>query len=107
MILLGGVMRRVFMAQRLAAVAAVYPFTVSGRSRLRPPEVTFAKDVAPIVYANCAYCHRPGEVAPFSLLTYKDARPWARAIKQQVVQRQMPPWNADPHYGELPRTLAA
>ena len=71
-------------------------------------EVTFAKDVAPIVYAQCAYCHRPGEVAPFSLLTYKDARPWARAIRQAVATRQMPPWNADPHFGDFrdPRRLS-
>ena len=58
-------------------------------------EVTFAKDVAPILYKNCTYCHRPGEVAPFSLMSYKDARPWGRAIKNAVTKRAMPPWNAD------------
>jgi len=63
-------------------------------------EITFSKDVAPIVYENCVYCHRPGEAAPFSLLSYKDARPWARAMRQAVVQRQMPPWMADSHYGQ-------
>ena len=68
----------------LAAVA--FPLTVAGpRAQTNASEdVTFAKDVAPIVYENCVYCHRPGEVAPFSLLTYKDARPWARSIKQKV-----------------------
>ena len=66
-----------------------------------PREVTFAKDVAPIVYENCVYCHRPGEVAPFSMLSYKDARPWARSIKQRVLNGQMPPWKADPHYGSF------
>src|SRR5712691_7542525 len=64
-------------------------------------DVTFSKDVAPIAYANCVYCHRPGEIAPFSLLSYKDARPWAKAIKQAVLQRKMPPWLADPHYGDF------
>jgi hypothetical protein len=63
------------------------------------PEVTFARDVAPILYGKCVTCHRKGEVAPMSLLTYEDARPWARAIKEKVVQRQMPPWFADPKYG--------
>ncbi|HKV39116.1 MAG TPA: cytochrome c, partial [Blastocatellia bacterium] len=62
-------------------------------------EVTFTRDVAPILYKNCVECHRPGDIAPMSLLTYKDARPWARSIRQEVVTREMPPWHADPHYG--------
>jgi hypothetical protein len=57
---------------------------------------TFAKDVAPILYKNCVECHRPGEVAPMSLLSYEQARPWAKAIKRKVVAREMPPWFADP-----------
>ncbi len=94
-------MRRFFTAcMGLAAVVAVYPLNVVGQ-KPSDREVTFSRDVAPILYANCAYCHRPGEVAPFSLLSYKDARPWARAIRQQVVERRMPPWNADPHFGEF------
>jgi hypothetical protein len=64
-------------------------------------EVTFSKHVAPIFYRNCTSCHRPDELAPMSLLTYKDARPWARAIKEKVVTREMPPWPADPHYGQF------
>ena len=56
---------------------------------------TFARDVAPILYDSCVSCHRPGEIAPMSLLTYQDARPWARAIKSKVVSREMPPWHAD------------
>src|SRR5215471_17866500 len=63
--------------------------------------VTFNKDVAPILFKNCAECHRPGEAAPMSLLSYKDARPWARSIREKVVSREMPPWHADPHYGEF------
>ena len=62
---------------------------------------TFSKDVAPIFFKNCASCHRQGELAPMSLLTYKDARPWARSIKEKVVARQMPPWHADPQYGHF------
>ena len=61
----------------------------------RPAEVTFTKDVAPILQRSCQNCHRPGSIAPMSLLTYKDARPWARSIKEKVVRRQMPPWHID------------
>ncbi|MCC7179891.1 MAG: cytochrome c [Acidobacteria bacterium] len=57
---------------------------------------TFNKDVAPIMFSKCATCHREGEVAPMSLLTYEQVRPWARAIKSKVISREMPPWGADP-----------
>ena len=56
---------------------------------------TFARDVAPILYKNCVGCHRPGEIAPMSLLTYQDARPWAKAIRDEVSDGNMPPWHAD------------
>jgi hypothetical protein len=56
---------------------------------------TFAKDVAPILYRNCTTCHRPGEIAPMSLLTYADARPYAKAIRDEVTEGHMPPWHAD------------
>jgi hypothetical protein len=59
---------------------------------------TFTKDVAPIIFEKCAGCHRPGEVAPMTLMAYDDARPWARAIKAKVVAREMPPWGADPEH---------
>jgi hypothetical protein len=62
---------------------------------------TFNKDVLPILQKNCQACHRPGEAAPFSLLTYDAARPWAKAIKTAVVSRKMPPWHADPKYGHF------
>ena len=62
---------------------------------------TFSKDVAPIVLKNCAGCHRPGEIAPMSLLTYKDARPWAKAMRDEVSDRTMPPWHADPKHGKF------
>jgi hypothetical protein len=55
---------------------------------------TFSKDVAPILYKNCAGCHRPGDIAPMSLLTYEQARPWAKSIREKVSLGQMPPWHA-------------
>lgn len=61
--------------------------------------ITFTKDVAPILQKNCQVCHRPGAIAPMSLLTYEDVRPWARAIKEKVVGRQMPPWYIDRNIG--------
>ena len=61
---------------------------------------TFSKDVAPLFYKNCVECHRPGETAPMSLLTYKEARPWAASIAEKVLDRSMPPWLADPHFGK-------
>jgi hypothetical protein len=61
--------------------------------------VTFAKDVAPILQQHCQVCHRPGAIAPMSLLTYEDARPWARAIREKVVKREMPPWYIDRNIG--------
>ena len=62
---------------------------------------TFHKDVLPILQKNCQTCHRPGEVAPFSLMTYSDARPWAKAMKAAVVSQKMPPWFADPKVGHF------
>jgi mono/diheme cytochrome c family protein len=62
---------------------------------------TFTKDVAPILYNKCVTCHRPGEVAPMSLITYQDVRPWARSIQERVAARVMPPWFADPAYGHF------
>jgi hypothetical protein len=56
---------------------------------------TFNRDVSPIIFKNCAGCHRPGEIAPMSLLTYEDARPWAKAIRDEVSARNMPPWHTD------------
>ena len=66
---------------------------------LAPRPGTFAKDIAPVFQEKCEACHRPGEMAPMSLVTYEQVRPWAKAIKQRVVSRQMPPWHLDPHVG--------
>src|SRR5436190_8966642 len=66
-----------------------------------PTVPTFNKDVAPILYKNCATCHRPGEVAPFSLLSYSDAKRWAPMIAQVTTKRIMPPWKPEPGFGEF------
>ena len=73
----------------------------SSASASKKSSATFSKDVAPIFFKNCAECHRAGEAAPMSLLSYKDARPWARSIKEKVATREMPPWHADPHFGQF------
>src|SRR5437667_5237112 len=81
-------------------VIAVLPIAAAGaRAAPDDPAVTFTKDVAPILYKHCAECHRPTMFAPMSLMTYEDARPYARSIKQKVAARQMPPWGADPAFG--------
>jgi len=74
------------------AVAGLVGHAVSARAQSTP---TFSKDVAPILYKNCANCHRAGEIGPMPLLTYKDARPYARAIATRVQNGTMPPWHAD------------
>ena len=61
--------------------------------------VVFSRDVAPILMRHCVGCHRPGEIAPMSLLTYREARPWARSIRRVVVNGEMPPWFANPEHG--------
>src|SRR6476646_6786294 len=61
--------------------------------------VTFSKDVAPILQAKCQECHQPDSIAPMSLITYQQARPWARSIKERVATRQMPPWHIDKTVG--------
>ena len=70
---------------------------------------TFTKDVAPVLYKNCVTCHRPGEIGPMSLVTFKDARPWAKSIRDEVAEGNMPPWHADPKHGTFvnDRSLSA
>lgn len=64
-------------------------------------DITFYKDVLPILQKNCQGCHRPGEAAPVSFLTYTETRPWAKAIRESVRLKRMPPWFADPHVGKF------
>jgi hypothetical protein len=77
---------------------ALLLFGVGSASAQTP---TFSKDVAPIVFTKCAGCHRPGEVAPMSLTSFKEVRPWAGAIREKVASRVMPPWHADRAYGSF------
>ena len=65
---------------------------------------TYNGSVGQLLLENCAACHRPNQIGPMSLLTYKDARRWARTIKSKVVGREMPPWFADPRFGHQPHT---
>jgi hypothetical protein len=80
----------------LATLAAmvIAPIAVTKERSGATATPSFSKDVAGILYRNCATCHRPGEIAPMSLLTYESARPWARAIREQVALGNMPPWHA-------------
>src|SRR6266404_4816246 len=64
-------------------------------------QANFYKDVLPILQKNCQNCHRPGQIAPMSFLTYSSVRPWAKAMKAAVLTRKMPPWFADPQYGHF------
>src|SRR4051812_6163312 len=82
----------------LLAIGITTALRLPAQTAARP---TFAKEVAPILQQNCQSCHRPGEAAPFALLTYEQARPWAKAIKAAVLQKKMPPWFADPQFGEF------
>jgi len=81
----------------LAAVAT--PVNITAQSTQPATHLTYAKDVAPIMQRSCQTCHRPGTNAPMSLLTYEDVRPWARAIKNKVTQRLMPPWHIERNVG--------
>lgn len=77
----------------IAVIAAPLAFSAD--------QATYSKDVAPILNENCVSCHRPGEIAPMSLMTYKEVRPWARSVAREVYERRMPPWHADPEFGEF------
>jgi mono/diheme cytochrome c family protein len=70
-------------------------------TRKRKGDVTYAKDVAPILHKQCAGCHHAGTAAPFSLLTYEDASNWAEMMREVVTLRRMPPWSADPRFGHF------
>jgi hypothetical protein len=93
--------------RRLGCVLLAVVFTsVMGTLRAVPQNAsetgpTFSRDVAPILYRNCVSCHRPGEVAPMSLITFREVRPWATAIRDRVAGRVMPPWGADPAHGRF------
>jgi hypothetical protein len=84
---------------RIAAVL-VAALASAGPARA-DSDITFHKDIEPILQRNCQTCHRPGQMAPMSFLTYESVRPWAKAIKVATMTRKMPPWFADPNYGHI------
>src|SRR5438105_293371 len=73
--------------------------SIAAQSAPGGKQVTFAKDVAPILQSKCQDCHRVGSMAPMSLITYDEVRPWAKAMKERVSTRQMPPWHIDRNVG--------
>lgn len=83
-----------------AAAAVFFCYNATGANASGAAVPTFSREVAPILAKNCMNCHRPGEIAPMSLLTYKEVRPWAKAIREKVAKRDMPPWHADSTHGE-------
>lgn len=90
-------MKRFFIVLFLALTA----IAVWQAKKQHAAAVTFTKDVAPIILNKCATCHRPGEVAPMSLTSYQEVRPWCKAIREEVIEHTMPPWYADPHTSTL------
>ena len=82
-----------------AALAAAAPALAGAQAATGVAEATFTKDIVPILQRSCQVCHRQGEMAPMSLVTYQEVRPWARAIKSRVIAREMPPWHVDKNIG--------
>src|SRR5262249_49945922 len=96
--------RRPIMRSTGTALCVVLLFAMAGfgqNERATPGTVTFYKDVLPILQARCQTCHRPGEAAPMSFVTYESTRPFAKAMKAAVVGRKMPPGGLDPQYGHF------
>jgi hypothetical protein len=96
------------MATKISAVVLIIGAFLAGTALVAKPvtegadgSLTYYKDVLPIVQKNCQGCHRPGQIGPFSLMSYKETRPWAKAIKNAVAARKMPPWFANPQYGHF------
>src|SRR5215208_6357380 len=83
----------------IAALGVALAASASAAADTPQTAATFSKDIAPIFQAKCQECHQPNSIAPMSLITYQEARPWARSIKSRVSQRQMPPWHIDPSVG--------
>ena len=91
-------MRRDRPASCLAVTVAVVSLAALSAAAQSVP--TFTKEVAPIIFGHCTSCHRPGEVGPFSLLTYRDVKPRAEVINRMVQRSVMPPWKPEPGYGD-------
>jgi hypothetical protein len=83
-----------FLGLSVTGVAVLLAGTPSGNQ-----QVTFSKDIAPILQSKCQDCHQPNSIAPMSLISYQETRPWAKSIRERVVTRQMPPWHIDRSVG--------
>src|SRR5262245_27153075 len=92
----GGTVKRTW---NLLFAASILMFMATSLMAQSQEQVTFTKDVAPILQDRCQACHRPGTFAPMSLVTYEEARPWAKSIKAKVAAREMPPWFIDKNVG--------
>ena len=88
------------------AGAASFHFASAADDAKSVAAPTYSKDVASIVQKNCQVCHRPGEASPFPMLSYKQIRPWAQAMKVAVLSGRMPPWFADPRYGHFSNSMS-
>jgi hypothetical protein len=87
-------------SKQLISISSLFLVSAFAADTSKPvADATFSKDIAPIFERSCQNCHRAGSIAPMALLTYKDARPWARSIKEKVVRREMPPWHIDRNVG--------
>ena len=82
----------------VSLVALVMLATATGSSN--SPTPTYTKDVAPILFTNCVDCHPAGAIAPMSLMSYQETRPWAKSIRERVLDKTMPPWSASPAHGK-------
>jgi hypothetical protein len=95
------VMTRTFAAAVVLSLVGIGASVSIGAQAPASGTPTYTRDIAPILYNSCTSCHRPGEIGPMSLMTYKDVRPWARSIGSRVAAGTMPPWHADPQVGEF------
>jgi tetratricopeptide (TPR) repeat protein len=93
--------RSIWMNNRIRFLVGIVLICLSAPNLSAQDRVTFTRDVAPIVFARCSGCHRPGQSAPFSLLTYEDVRPRARRIAEVTARREMPPWKPEPGHGRF------
>ena len=84
-----------------AVIAACVAYGTLAAQDSRSTSITLSKDVAAIFNTHCVSCHQPGEIAPMSLTTFESARPWVRSIRKAIAERTMPPWYADPTFGEF------
>src|SRR3989475_13033607 len=87
------------MKSTLTFLMSVVVVAVMFTPAMAQQQVTFTKDVAPILQQHCQACHREGTIAPMSLLTYEQTRPWAKSIKAKVITRETPPWLMDKNVG--------